>query len=152
MGLWRSKQKVEPISDLDTPWRNVDWTKKEDLEEKLTDIQLNHPELNQFRILLYGPVGAGKSSFINLVQSVFKGEIITKAGEESGVNKSFTKRYKAYTVINSNSETLPFIFNDALGLENGTQNGIDPEDIVSALQGHIKDGYTVDKRMNAYFL
>ncbi|KAL7846091.1 hypothetical protein AOLI_G00242830 [Acnodon oligacanthus] len=141
MGLWRSTQKVEPVLDFDTPWRNVDWGKKKDLEKKLTEIQLNHPELNQFRILLHGPIGAGKSSFIKSVQSVFKGEITTNAGEESSANKSFTKTYKAYTVFNSNSEALPFIFNDALGLENGSGNGIDPHDIVSALQGRIKDGY-----------
>ncbi|XP_036413404.1 interferon-induced protein 44-like isoform X2 [Colossoma macropomum] len=116
-------------------------SKKEDLEEELTDIQLNHPELRHVRILLHGPVGAGKSCFINSVQSVFKGEIITMAGEESCANKSFTKRYKSHTFINSNSETLPFIINDALGLEKGESNGIDPEDIVSALKGHITEGY-----------
>ncbi|XP_036413164.1 interferon-induced protein 44-like [Colossoma macropomum] len=139
MGLRKSKP--QPIPDFDRPWRDMDWNEKENLEAKLRHIQLNHPELRRVRILLHGPVGAGKSCFINSVQSVFHGEIKTRAFEQSNAKKSCTKTYKAYTTTNRNSETLPFVFNDIMGLEQNDEDGIHPDDVVNALLGHIKDGY-----------
>ncbi|XP_017576507.1 interferon-induced protein 44-like [Pygocentrus nattereri] len=139
MGL--KKSKPQPIPDFERPWRVMDWNEKEHLEAKLRNIQLNHPELRCVRILLHGPVGAGKSCFINSVQSVFHGEIKTKAFEQANAKKSCTKTYKAYTITNRNHETLPFVLNDIMGLEQNDEDGIHPDDVVNALLGHIKDGY-----------
>ncbi|KAI4902010.1 hypothetical protein NFI96_018708 [Prochilodus magdalenae] len=119
---------------------------KECLETKLTNIQLNHPEIRQVRILLCGPVGAGKSCFINSVQSVFHGEIVHSAYEESSATKSCTTTYHAYRITNRESRTLPFMFNDVMGLEQADGDGITTDDIGNALQGRVKDGYTFNPR------
>ncbi|KAL7852977.1 hypothetical protein SRHO_G00187620 [Serrasalmus rhombeus] len=135
------KSKPQPIPDFETPWRDIDWNKKEHLEAELTNIQLNHPELRCVRILLHGPVGAGKSCFINSVQSVFQGEIKTKAFEQANAKKSCTKKYKSYTITDKNAVILPFVFNDVMGLETQDEDGIHPKDIVNAMLGRIEDGY-----------
>ncbi|KAI4902000.1 hypothetical protein NFI96_003046 [Prochilodus magdalenae] len=50
-------------------------------------------------------------------------------------------QYKAYRITNRHSETLPFILNDVMGLEQKPEDGIHPDDIVNAMLGHIQDGY-----------
>ncbi|XP_066517768.1 interferon-induced protein 44-like [Hoplias malabaricus] len=140
MGSKQSKQ-VTTLPDFEKPWRNMKWNEKKSLEDELTNIHLRHPELTQLRILLHGPVGAGKSCFINSVRSIFSGEIKRNIPEQSNAKKSCTKTYKSYSITNKRSETLPFIFNDVMGLENIEDDGIHPNDIVNALLGHIKEGY-----------
>ncbi|KAG7315583.1 hypothetical protein KOW79_020449 [Hemibagrus wyckioides] len=115
------KSKPEPPKDFKQPWRNIVW--------------------NQFRILLHGPVGAGKTCFINSVKSVFKGRIVVRADEETSAGKSFTKTYQTYKVTDKDSVTLPFVLNDVMGLEDHEEDGIHPNDIINALHGHLKDGY-----------
>ncbi len=48
--------------------------------------------VTEARVLLVGPVGAGKSSFISSVQSVFSGRVINRAMVGSSSSTSFTKK------------------------------------------------------------
>ena len=52
------------------------------------------------RVLLVGPVGAGKSSFISSVQSMFYGRVVNRAmvGSSSSSSTSFTKQVEEMTV------------------------------------------------------
>lgn len=59
----------------------------------------------------------------------------------------FISQYKTYKIIDSNSMTLPFVFNDVMGLENCEADGIDPNDIIEALHGHVKEGYKVGENV-----
>ncbi|KAI4902009.1 hypothetical protein NFI96_018706 [Prochilodus magdalenae] len=136
-----NKSKPQPTPDFEKPWRDMEWSEKDHLKSELSNIQLNHPELSCVRILLHGPVGAGKSCFINSVQSIFSGEMKIRAAEQANAKKSCTKVYKAYRITNRHSETLPFILNDVMGLEQTPEDGIHPDDIVNAMLGHIQDGY-----------
>uniref|UniRef100_A0A3B4X5B0 G domain-containing protein n=1 Tax=Seriola lalandi dorsalis TaxID=1841481 RepID=A0A3B4X5B0_SERLL len=97
---------------LSQPWRKINW------QDKQTDLQFvkNYkPQVKgqQLRILLHGLVGAGKSSFINSVQSVLQGRIP--------------------------NTFYPFVFNNIMGL--GPNKGVLVDDVKLALKGHIKDGY-----------
>ena len=58
-----------------------------------------HVEGQQIRILLHGPVGAGKSSFINSVQSVLRGSMYTQALEDNIGHDSFTKKVRRTCVL-----------------------------------------------------
>ena len=58
-----------------------------------------HVEGQQIRILLHGPEGAGKSSFINSVQSVLLGEMYTQALEDNIGHDSFTKKVRRTCVF-----------------------------------------------------
>ncbi|MEQ2272391.1 hypothetical protein XENORESO_021266 [Xenotaenia resolanae] len=50
-------------------------------------------EIKHIRVLLYGPVGVGKSSFINSVNNVFKGRMTNEALASSTTSdKSFTRK------------------------------------------------------------
>ncbi|XP_046693258.1 interferon-induced protein 44-like isoform X2 [Silurus meridionalis] len=131
-----------PPSEFEKPWRTINWSTKKLLKSELREIPLNCPELSHFRILLYGQVGAGKSCFINSVQSVFQAKIAIKAEEETSAGKSCTKKFKTYKITDVKGAALPFVLNDVMGLEGSEENGIHPDDIIKALKGHVKEGYT----------
>ncbi|TRY81602.1 hypothetical protein DNTS_030999 [Danionella cerebrum] len=104
----------------------------------ITSLKLEIPDVRNLRILLYGPQGAGKSSFFNSVDTVLRGRISTRALGNSGAGRSFTIKSKTYKLRNP---TLPFTFTDITGIHEGG-TGIQPGDIMKLLKGHISDGYT----------
>ncbi|KAL6481244.1 hypothetical protein MHYP_G00093240 [Metynnis hypsauchen] len=125
--------------EFEQPWRNVDWNGRGKLEGELRNTKIESSDVSHLRILLHGQIGVGKSCFINSVDSAFQHEIINRAGEASNAGKSYTKRYKTYKIRNGNCGFLPFVMNDVMGLEN--KDGIQPDDVISALLGHVKEGY-----------
>ncbi|XP_034741670.1 interferon-induced protein 44-like, partial [Etheostoma cragini] len=119
-----------------------------DNERDLHYVQEYEPENEDnkhLRILLYGPVGAGKSSFINSVSSIIKGRLTTPALASSITSdKSFTKKYETHKIMKGRGQSktyYPFVFNDVMGLENGDGDGVRADDIKLALNGHVKEGY-----------
>lgn len=93
----------------------------------------------QTRILLLGPVGAGKSSFFNSVKSVFSGHVTHQALVGSAVN-GISNKYRTYSIIDkSNGDTLPFVLCDSLGLSQ--EAGLHMDDIDYILKGHTPDRY-----------
>ncbi|KAG9330326.1 hypothetical protein JZ751_025688, partial [Albula glossodonta] len=116
---------------------------REKMLKELKDFKPGDPSLPALRILLNGQVGAGKSSFINSINSIFQGHVTTEALADGTGGQSFTKTYKTYTIENRRppGSKYAFIFNDVMGLESAAQGGVRVEDIISALKGHIKEGY-----------
>uniref|UniRef100_A0A671U2F1 G domain-containing protein n=1 Tax=Sparus aurata TaxID=8175 RepID=A0A671U2F1_SPAAU len=119
--------------------------KKVDLQY-VREYQTKRDDIKHLRILLYGPVGAGKSSFVNSVSSVLRGRMANLAeASAKGSEYSFTKIYTTHKIRKGegNPQTYyPLVFNDIMGLEDGSGSGVRPEDIKLAMKGHVKDSYT----------
>ncbi|KAJ7999233.1 hypothetical protein DPEC_G00213320 [Dallia pectoralis] len=139
MGTHLSRR--DPDKELAEEWRKTDWSKqnRDNMVETLRNFNLNDPNMGQIRCLLLGPVGAGKSSFIKSVNNVFQGRTSHSALAGSA-KKSNTKTYNTHYIQNGTNR-LPFAFNDVMGLETQNGCGIHPDDLISALKGHIPEGY-----------
>ncbi|XP_069497742.1 interferon-induced protein 44-like [Ambystoma mexicanum] len=136
--------RVEGIGDMmDSPWRNISWTTEE--KKRLIELAKNYiPAVNNIshsRVLTIGPVGAGKSSFCNSVNSVFRGHVATQAVAGSDAT-SVTTKYRTYSIKDvTSSRSLSLILCDSMGLEEKTGTGLDIEDISKILDGHVPDRY-----------
>ncbi|XP_030063158.1 interferon-induced protein 44-like [Microcaecilia unicolor] len=137
--------RVEGIGNiLESPWRKLTWTPEErsNLMEFIRNYKTCLNPVSQVRILMIGPVGAGKSSFFNSVNSVFRGHVTCQAiaGSDS---TSVTKKYRTYALKDGKAgKLLPIILCDSMGLEEKTGAGLEVEDVPKLLQGHVPDRYT----------
>ncbi|MCI4393455.1 hypothetical protein PGIGA_G00157690 [Pangasianodon gigas] len=147
MGLKDQLQRHAPSPDpeFDHPWREVTWgeNKKNEMLRKLKDFQPGTAEVRELKILLHGPIGAGKSSLINSINTVLQRHNTAGALADSSAGKSFTVEFKYHRLKKDGSGSFyPFVFADIMGLEPEDLNGVQTEDIIKILQGHVKGGYT----------
>ncbi|XP_069123072.1 interferon-induced protein 44-like isoform X1 [Argopecten irradians] len=125
------------------PWlRNVDWSTK--LEEQLKDKVASYKPLSglnlkQAMILLVGQVGAGKSSYFNTINSIFRGQISIQANAGSA-EKSLTTSFRKYQVRDGYAgKPLNFRLCDTRGLEE--DEGLEDQEIGYLLDGHVPEKY-----------
>ncbi|XP_059203469.1 interferon-induced protein 44-like [Centropristis striata] len=132
---------VEETTELERPWRTMSWEseKRKELMESVKVFKPTVSSVSQVRVLLIGQVGAGKSSFFNSINSVFKGHVTSQAIAGSSTT-SLTTRYRTYAV-KAGQKPLPIIFCDTMGLEESRGAGLDIDDISSILKGHLPDRY-----------
>ncbi|XP_032809655.1 interferon-induced protein 44-like [Petromyzon marinus] len=135
---------LEEMKLLPDPWRSVEWT-IETREHLLKDIRgyvpvdcETHP-----RILLLGHVGSGKSSFVNSIDAVFSGHVSSRAiAGTREKESSFTTVFRSYKLRKNNGRKFfPIHLCDTMGIDKDLGDGINPEDIVSVLQGNVPDYY-----------
>ncbi|KAH3742378.1 hypothetical protein DPMN_049119 [Dreissena polymorpha] len=124
------------------PWRKTpEWNEKF-LETLTEDIVSFEPSgelgLSNVRILMLGPVGTGKSSFYNTINSVFKGRISQRA-RCGNATHSITTSYTPYVVKARSGASLNFRFCDTRGLE--VTQGLDILECNYLLDGNIPDYY-----------
>ncbi|XP_037647570.1 interferon-induced protein 44-like isoform X2 [Sebastes umbrosus] len=122
------------------PWRAMPKDNQENLDF-VKSYQPRNKEVKHLRILLHGPVGAGKSSFINSVESVLKGRVTVRALTDAISGSSFTQNYTTFKIHKDPESFYSFIFNDIMGFEQETDSGVPVEDVKLALRGHVKEGY-----------
>lgn len=136
--------RVEGLGELlEKPWRNIQWTaeKKQQLTKDILNYKPDIKTVNQARVLLVGPVGAGKSSFFNSINSAFRGNMTSQAIAGTA-DKSVTTQFRPYTIkVGKGGAPIPLILCDTMGLEETTDVGLNIEDLVSIYKGHIKDRY-----------
>ncbi|KAI5107544.1 interferon-induced protein 44-like isoform X2 [Silurus meridionalis] len=96
--------------------------------------------VEQLNFLLYGLVGAGKSSTINTIRSIFEGRLYVNCLAAAGSTTSQTLSFGSYR-LEDEEGSFPFAFYDVMGAEADAKAGVNTQDIISALKGHIKEGY-----------
>ncbi|XP_053373688.1 interferon-induced protein 44-like isoform X5 [Mercenaria mercenaria] len=126
------------------PWRDIDdWNiqELEKLKEKVVTFK-PLPDLNfsEAKIAMTGPVGAGKSSFYNTIDTIFRGRITQRACSGSA-ERSTTTGYIPYSVTAQSGDTLKFVLFDTPGLEDST--GLDEKECSRLLDGNIPNFYQV---------
>ncbi|XP_060890077.1 interferon-induced protein 44-like [Labrus mixtus] len=134
---------VVEMTALESPWRTVIWEteKRTELMDKLRTYRPLVNSVSKARVLLIGPVGAGKSSFFNSLNSVFRGHVTNQAMAGCSTT-SLTTQFRTYTLKDGREgKPLPIILCDTMGLEESTGAGVGLDDIISILKGHVPDRY-----------
>ncbi|XP_060589507.1 interferon-induced protein 44-like [Ruditapes philippinarum] len=125
---------------LRKPWRSHDnWDTKEFERLKgaiLAFTPIPDLSISKVRVAMIGPVGAGKSSFFNTIDSIFH-ERITWRACSSSAEHSVTAGYVPYTIRPNSGGSPNFILCDMPGLEESV--GPDVNDCCHILDGHIQD-------------
>ncbi|KAL6485190.1 hypothetical protein MHYP_G00072350 [Metynnis hypsauchen] len=133
-------------------WRTVQW-KEDPMIHKLKTFKIGSDEVSELRFLLLGPVGVGKSSTINTIRTIFERRQFVNCLAATGSSTSHTICYEKYSMEKNGQ--FPFAFSDIMGVEE--HRGVLEVDIISALKGHIKEGYTFNSEHslsegNQYYL
>ncbi|XP_062573036.1 interferon-induced protein 44-like [Saccostrea cucullata] len=128
---------------LDYPWRKFPEFNEEAVQQLKKLIIDFEPEsdanLSAVNILLIGQIGAGKSSFFNSVNSIFRGKITSKARSGS-FEHSLTTVFRKYTIKDQNSgHNLKIRLCDTRGLEENFR--MDAQEIAYILDGNVPDRY-----------
>ncbi|KAL7873906.1 hypothetical protein SRHO_G00048760 [Serrasalmus rhombeus] len=125
-------------------WRRVEWN-QDGVIDALKTFEISNEKVDTLRFLLYGPVGAGKSSTINTIKTVFEGRLFINCLAASDITPSSQSLYYEKCEIRKDG-LLPFAFNDFKGLEE-EDSGVHAKDIISALKGHMKEGYLFNPKI-----
>ncbi|XP_062388392.1 interferon-induced protein 44-like isoform X2 [Sardina pilchardus] len=126
------------------PWRpfNFETERKVSMMKLVRNLKISNPEVKHLRILVHGPVGAGKSSFINSIDSIFQ-DRMAQGALVGHADISFTKMFKSHKIRDGRAgRILPLVISDIMGLENTDAAGAHIDDLKMALEGRLKDGYT----------
>ncbi|CAL9695009.1 unnamed protein product [Knipowitschia caucasica] len=123
---------------LSTPWREVEWTEdaREGLVRRLCSYAPCCRDVAQARVLLLGPVGSGKSSFISSVQSVLDGRVTNRAMVGGGAC-SFTHQLQSFPLRGSESCAVELW--DSMGF--GDLSGPSLHHLLGVVRGHAPHGY-----------
>nr|XP_034306895.1 interferon-induced protein 44 [Crassostrea gigas] len=133
-----------PDDEMESPWRDSsEWNSQtfQELKEFVANYEpLEEMKIPEVNILLIGQVGAGKSSFLNTINSIFKGGISSRACTGSAEN-SLTKSFEKFRIRDpSTKKYLRFRICDTRGVEEGLS--IKSEDLGFILDGNIPNHYT----------
>ncbi|MBN3318969.1 IF44L protein, partial [Atractosteus spatula] len=109
--------------------------------KEIRTLTSRYTEAKELRIMMAGQIFAGTSSYINTIDSALQGHLSSRA--LAGVDEHrVTKKFNPFRVEDrANGEGdgfLPFVIYDNMGIDRDVDS---PDDYISAVKGHIKDGY-----------
>ncbi|XP_061167742.1 interferon-induced protein 44-like [Saccostrea echinata] len=130
-------------SSKSQPWREMPFWNVQSFQSLKDYITGYHPmedsNVPDVNVLLLGQVGAGKSSFFNTINSIFRGEITSRACTGSSEH-SLSKTFRKYRIRNPGTgRYLNLKLCDTRGLEESF--GIKTQDVAYILDGHIPEHY-----------
>ncbi|XP_052678093.1 interferon-induced protein 44-like [Crassostrea angulata] len=133
-----------PDDEMESPWRDSsEWNSQtfQELKEFVANYEpLEEMKIPEVNILLIGQVSAGKSSFLNTINSIFKGGISSRACTGSAEN-SLTKSFEKFRIRDpSTKKYLCFRICDTRGVKEGLS--IKSEDLGFILDGNLPNHYT----------
>ncbi|KAM8745886.1 interferon-induced protein 44-like isoform 1-T1 [Acanthopagrus schlegelii] len=134
---------AQSVGKLESQWRDVEWTEeqKTTLMKTVSSYRPSIKDVTKARVLLLGPVGSGKSSFISSVQSVFDGRVTNRAMVGSS-STSFTKKLQSFNIRGQKGEDPNrLVLCDVMGLGNGEMTGLTLHDTLSIIKGHVPEGH-----------
>ncbi|KAM9496676.1 interferon-induced protein 44-like [Clarias gariepinus] len=136
---------VQDVADvLPTPWNEVSWTDttREALREEFVSFKLpsNFP-VSRVKALLLGPVGSGKTCFINSIRSTMYKRIVRLPNVGTAVH-GFTKKLTNYDVYGEKrgSPTVLSLY-DVMALGDDDTAGLTFSDALAVIKGHVPKGY-----------
>ncbi|XP_078063595.1 interferon-induced protein 44-like isoform X2 [Mustelus asterias] len=131
---------VYRVEELKAPWRkiNLNAGRRLKLIQSIQSYKLYRNTVPKARVLLIGPIGGGKSSFINSVNSIFRG-VVTNRALAGGITG--TEMYSTYSFRQKDKTSPPLILSDTMGLAEGTESGIHVDDIINIVEGHVPKKY-----------
>lgn len=142
------EKKAAEERKLKEPWRKFErgggWN-TEYHERLMTEVQqltINDGELERARLLIIGPVRAGKSSFINSVATIDK-QRVAYVVETGATLKSMSKTFIQYIPRNIIQNC---ILMDTMGVEEQEEEGFNVEDVINIIEGHVRPSYKFNPR------
>ncbi|XP_078075573.1 interferon-induced protein 44-like [Mustelus asterias] len=128
---------VYRVEVLNTPWRDINHRSRN--KRSVESYKPYISSVPKARILLIGPIGGGKSSFINSVNSIFRSHATNRVLAGAMNN---TKTYSTFSFRGDKDDTsMPLILSDTMGLAEGTESGIHTDDIINIIKGHVPKKY-----------
>ncbi|XP_048841032.1 interferon-induced protein 44-like isoform X2 [Brienomyrus brachyistius] len=134
--------RVQDAGDLMLrPWREMSWTETENLRKDLASYKPDIAGLSQVRALLLGPVGSGKSSFINSIKSMLCRHVVNLPITGSGPD-GFTSKLKSYPIrAEKGGQPIALTLCDVRGLGDTEETGLSLHDALAVIKGHAPEGY-----------
>ncbi|KAF4092090.1 hypothetical protein AMELA_G00016980 [Ameiurus melas] len=132
------------VEFMATPWREVSWTDpaRESLRQEFVSYKLpSYYPMSRVKALLLGPVGSGKSCFINSIRSTMYKRIVHLPNVGTAKN-GFTKKLTIYN-INGEKGGSPTVLSlcDVMGIGDDDSTGLSFSDALAVIKGHVPIGY-----------
>ncbi|KAG7331764.1 hypothetical protein KOW79_005733 [Hemibagrus wyckioides] len=140
--------RVQDVDDiLPNPWREMVWYKetRENLRKDFVSYKLVLESLPRVKVLLLGPVGSGKSSFINSVRSTIYNRVIHLPNVGTAV-EGFTQKMTTYDIrVNQRGSPSVLSLCDVMALGDDDSTGLSYADALAVIKGHVPEGYKFQK-------